>query len=112
MIHKFLYFQQNIKIYHWKSKNYNQHVTSGEFYEKLDELVDKFVELYLTRYSLTVDKIVLKKIKLDEYFTEFNHFLVEELQELVEKKGNSDLATLRDEILAELNHYKYKARMK
>ena len=45
MIHKFLYFQQNIRIYHWKSKNYNQHVTSGEFYEKLDEL--KALEKYL-----------------------------------------------------------------
>jgi hypothetical protein len=112
MIQKFLSFQQNIRIYHWKSKNYNQHVTSGEFYEKLDELVDKFIELYLSRYPLSFGKSVpLKKVELLVYLKEFNDFLVDELEELVSKKGNSDLANLRDEMLVELNHYKYKAMM-
>jgi hypothetical protein len=43
IITEFLSIQQHIRIYHWTTSIYNQHVVSGQLYEKLDELIDKFV---------------------------------------------------------------------
>ena len=51
IIENFLTTQQNIRMYHWTTKIYNQHVISGNLYEKLDELFDKFVETYLGKYE-------------------------------------------------------------
>ena len=44
-IKTFLSIQQQIRLYHWTTKTYNQHVITGKLYEKLDEHIDKFIEI-------------------------------------------------------------------
>ena len=39
-------FLNDIKAYHWQTKSYSEHENLQEFYEKFDELNDRFVETW------------------------------------------------------------------
>ena len=39
-------FLHDIKAYHWQTKSYSEHENLQEFYEKFDELNDRFVETW------------------------------------------------------------------
>jgi hypothetical protein len=49
-----LYFQTNVRLYHWGTKLYARHIASGDLYKQLDTFTDKFVEIYI-KENLTVD---------------------------------------------------------
>ena len=51
LIKNFLTMQNNVRMYHWTTPIYNQHIISGELYEKLDGLFDKFIETYLGKFD-------------------------------------------------------------
>ena len=42
-------FLNDIKAYHWQTKSYSEHENLQEFYEKFDELNDRFVETWQGR---------------------------------------------------------------
>ena len=71
-VEQFLFIQQNIRLYHWTTPIYNQHIVSGELYEKLDKLIDKFVETYMGKYNkIKFEKISLFDICCDLYLAIF-----------------------------------------
>ena len=39
-------FLNDIQAYHWQTKSYSEHENLQEFYEKFDELNDRFVETW------------------------------------------------------------------
>ena len=43
----FLEMLNMIKLYHWKTKTYSQHKATDELYTKMQENVDRFVEVLL-----------------------------------------------------------------
>ena len=120
IIENFLTTQQNIRMYHWTTKIYNQHVISGKLYEKLDELFDKFVETYLGKYeNLNYKKLkILSNYLSDKEFIEFlkrfKQFLMSELEFILSSDDmkNSDLKNIRDEILGEINQVIFLLKMK
>ena len=101
LIQEFLSVQQNIRMYHWTTKIYNQHVVSGELYEKLDGLIDKFVETFLGK----------NKINFDSFDINFKIFLMGEIELFLGEKTNSDLKNIRDEMLSEVNKSIYLLRL-
>ena len=110
-IKTFLSIQQQIRLYHWTTKTYNQHVITGKLYEKLDEHIDKFIEILLanntvdqcnvtTRTSLCTTREDLIKI-----LKKFVIFLNEQVD------LTSDLLTIRDEIIGEVHRHLYLLKM-
>ena len=119
IIENFLTTQQNIRMYHWTTKIYNQHVISWNLYEKLDELFDKFVETYLGKYEtlnykkLTIISNQLNSKELLKFLKRFKQFLMSDLELLLnDKMKNSDLKNIRDEILGEINQFIFLLRLK
>jgi DNA-binding ferritin-like protein len=102
-----------VKLYHWKTKSYSQHKATDELYAKLNELIDKFVEILLGKDESRL-KMMEKHIKLVDYNTtkdfksrihEYREFLID-MNRIFDKR-DTDLLNIRDEILGTLNQFLY-----
>lgn len=108
----FLEFQNNLHIYHWTTKSFARHKASDQLYEKMNELVDKFVEVYIGIYSRP-NKLdgKLKIVKLsDTEFTKYLETTVTYLKKTLPtyfKESDNDLITIRDDMIAAVNQTVY-----
>jgi hypothetical protein len=109
-----------VKLYHWKTHSHAQHKATDELYTKLNEHIDKFIEVLLGKLNganKSNDRIKMMEKRIDlidsnnvkdfksrifeyrEFLTDFNmHF---------DSKNDSDLLNIRDEILADINQFLY-----
>ena len=110
----FLEVLNMVKLYHWKTHSYAQHKATDELYSKLNENIDKFVEILLGKEESRI-KMMEKRIDLIDphnihdfksriyeyrnFLTEFNMFF--------DSKRDSDLLNVRDEILGDINQFLY-----
>ena len=110
----FILMLNTIKLYHWKTRSYSQHKATDELYQKLNENIDKFVEILLGKDESRV-KMLDKQIDLvdlesttdiKEKIHEYREFLIE-LTGKLNPRSDSDLLNVRDEILGDLNQFLY-----
>jgi hypothetical protein len=103
-----------IKLYHWKTKSYAQHQATDELHEKLSEQTDRFIEVLLGKTSSRID-MVENKMKLYDFdkkedfkhkLFEFRQFLID-LNQVFPKKRDTDLMTVRDDMLESVNQFLY-----
>lgn len=115
-IHFFFHLRDQIKLYHWQTTVYSRHKATDDFLEKVDPLIDRYVEVYIGKYGrpkMTAANNSLKVSNMSEAAAErFVRTSAEYvIRDLVPKSGrkaeDSDLTTIRDEILAELNQLLY-----
>jgi DNA-binding ferritin-like protein len=114
---KFLEMLIMVKLYHWKTQSYAQHKATDELYSKLNENIDKFIEVLLgkteTRTNLlkkpTISLIDLSsKEQLKKQIDDFKVYLVNLTDnKFIIKMSNTDLLNIRDEILGDLNQFLY-----
>lgn len=110
-----------IKLYHWKTYSFATHKATDELYDKFNGNMDRFMEVLLGKTSAG-GRIQMKS------GASISLFDLDDPKELVYKIGqfksflinlnvnpglrvlhmdNSDLFTIRDEILADLNQFLY-----
>ena len=114
IVKKFMELLTMIKLYHWKTHSYSQHKATDELYEKLNENIDKFVEVLLGKSGARIKMLESKmnmydletKNELREHLLEYRQFLVDMNRTFHEKK-DSDLLSVRDDILADINQFLY-----
>jgi DNA-binding ferritin-like protein len=106
-----------IKLYHWKTYSYATHKATDDLYSKLNEHMDKFIEVLLGKTGARINLTNQKQINL--YDLNDNKQLISKVNEfksylinLNNNKGmklmsNYDLLTIRDEILADMNQFLY-----
>jgi len=110
----FLKVLNMVKLYHWKTRSYSQHKATDELYERLNENIDKFVEILLGKDETRINMIEKRVDLIDENNTrdlkeriyEFRLFLTE-LNVVFDSKKDSDLLNVRDEILGDINQFLY-----
>ena len=110
----FLEMLNMIKLYHWKTHSFSQHKATDELYAKLNDHVDSFIEVLLgkdgSRIKITGKQIPLIDSKNSTDFKsrihEYREFLIG-LTDRFDKKRDSDLLNIRDEILGDLNQFLY-----
>jgi len=103
-----------IKLYHWKTHSYAEHKATDDLYDKLNSHIDKFIEVLLgkdqTRVKMVERRIDLvdardtKEIKTRIH--EYREFLAD-MNIYFDIKRDSDLLSIRDDILADLNQFLY-----
>lgn len=109
----FLEFQHQMKVYHWQTKSFARHKASDELVDTFQDLTDKFVEAYQGKY----ERIVLDKhnrIVIDntvdndiiKYLDDMRTILTRDIPKVV-KKEDTDLLTIRDEMLMLINKSSY-----
>ena len=103
------------KLYHWNTTSFARHKATDEFDSSLQSILDKFVEVYIGRYTV---KPVVKKLKLDESNLSDEGIVklfitVREYLKTFDKKfTDTDLLNLRDELLANVNQTLYLFNLK
>lgn len=116
----FLAILNIIKLFHWKTKKYAEHISADQYYEDMQKTSDTFIEVYMTKPIHLQHKITQKIAKfsrIDEDETEtnniknrlfeFREFLID-LDDCLEKNEDNDLLNLRDELLVHLQQFLYR----
>jgi DNA-binding ferritin-like protein len=106
-----------VKLFHWKTHSYATHKATDELYSKLNEDIDKFIEIFLGKTGSRIDLMGKKSISLIDLnspeqlkskIESFKSYLVG----LTNNKAlgsmtNTDLLNIRDEILGDMNQFLY-----
>jgi DNA-binding ferritin-like protein len=114
IVKMFLQVLNMVKLYHWKTHSFAQHKATDELYERLNENIDKFVEILLGKDQSRV-KMLEKRIDLTDSdnlkdfkskIFEYRTFLTD-MNMFFDTKRDSDLLSVRDEILGDINQFLY-----
>jgi DNA-binding ferritin-like protein len=109
-----LTLRNQIKIYHWQTKEFSRHKATDDLVDKLDDNIDKFTEVYMGKYGRPNFKGKTASIKIHnfddtdgpQYLQSAVNWLTTKLPKHL-KNTDTDLLNIRDEIIADLNQARY-----
>jgi hypothetical protein len=103
-----LSFRHSIKNLHWMTRSYATHKATDGYLTKLDDLIDRIIETYSARYGRpsTGAKFIQMRVMVYTSFSEAlqifaKEFLQTAFTKFVNPDLDTDLITLRDELLSE-----------
>jgi DNA-binding ferritin-like protein len=106
-----------VKLFHWKTSSYATHKATDDLYTKLNANMDSFIEVLLGKTGLRIDLMGTKSIRLidlssPESFKReieaFKGYLVSlNDNSTMKRMSNTDLYSIRDTILGDLNQLLY-----
>jgi hypothetical protein len=113
IVKMFLEMLNTVKLYHWKTSSYAQHIATDTLYADLNVSIDQFVEIMLGKKGNRVNLTGQKTLPLMDY-TDVTDFKkkIDEFKEFmtslnIDDKKNTDLLNVKDEILGLLNKFTY-----
>lgn len=114
IVETFIGMINTVKLYHWNTHSFSQHKATDELYERLNEHVDKFVEVLLGKKEDRIKHLsssiplVNKHSKYDfkNKIYQYRDYLIS-MNSCLDSTRDSDLLNIRDEILADLNQFLY-----
>jgi len=100
-------FLNNLKLFHWNTHSYSQHMASDELFETLTKSIDTLVESFLqdripiksTIHINTNPNVFMKKLR------EFREFMNQIIV-------SNELLSLRDDIIVALDQFEYRLTLK
>lgn len=110
-----------IKLFHWKTFSYATHKASDSIYDKLNEHMDRFMEVLLGKSNIRMNfsnkkNITLLDVGREEFIVkikQFKNYLINiSNHQAMKSMSNVDLLTIRDELLADLNQFLYLLSLK
>lgn len=112
-----LQIHNQLRIFHWQTESYSQHVAFGDAYSKIGELIDDFVEIYMGKNGRVKAKLTYN-IELDNLTENYSDYIDNHISYLtnltneLDSVKDTDLLNIRDEMLAVLNKLKYLLTLK
>ena len=114
-IHFFLQLRDQIKLYHWQTRVYARHIATDTMLEKMEKNIDSFVEVYIGKYGrpkIAGKNAILSLQNLTEagakrLLTAAVRYLQGPLSKSLNPAMDSDLITIRDELLGNLGQLAY-----
>jgi len=114
MVRMFLDMLNTVKLYHWKTRSYAQHKATDELYGRLNENIDKFVEVLLGKDESRISTMEKRMVSYDSQnqadFKKRIHAFREYLMEMhtcLDPAQDTDLLNIRDEIMGDINQFLY-----
>lgn len=110
----FLEVLNMVKLYHWKTRSYSQHKATDELYDNLNKNIDSFIEVLLGKEERRI-KMLEKRIELIDpsntldfktRIYDYREFLID-INLYFDNKKDTDLLSIRDEILVNINQFLY-----
>lgn len=102
--------QTYTRMFHWTTTSYALHKATDDFVDRLIELMDKFVEVYIGIYKVRPSITQIKILSCSDYIIEENYKLVLETFIKAIRDLNivyPELLNIRDELLGEMNKTQY-----
>lgn len=113
IIRIFFQLTLTVKLYHWQTRSYSRHKATDKLFEKLTELTDQFIEVYIGKYGRPSFndslKLNIKEVSDQEAISMikiFISFLANDIQKYL-SSNDTDLYNIRDELLSNLNQTLY-----
>lgn len=114
IVQTFLQILNMVKLYHWKTHSYAQHKATDELYGKLNENIDRFIEVLLGKDASRIKMVEKQLLLVDpdkladfkEKIYEYRSFLID-LEKIFDEKKDSDILSIRDDILVDINQFLY-----
>jgi len=114
IVRTFIEMLNTVKLYHWKTRSYAEHRATDELYETLNKHIDRFVEVYLGKDESRITawerrleaKQPMNKSDFKQRIYEYREFL-KNLSLHFDAKKDSDLLSIRDDILGHINQFLY-----
>jgi len=114
IVNLMLTLRNQVKIYHWETKNFARHKATDDLVDKLDDNIDKFVEVYIGKYGRPSLNSRTGSIRIRNFndqeapvlLQQAINWMTTKLPSLL-KPSDTDLLNIRDEILADLNQTLY-----
>ena len=110
----FFTMRNQIKLFHWQTKQYSRHKATDSVVDALDSSIDKYVEVYMGKYgrmklNTTTSNFHVKNLSESSILKFIKQCILYLNNDLVIKLKNTDtdLLNIRDEMLAELNQLLY-----
>ena len=114
---KLLSASNNVKLFHWKTQIYSTHKATDELYANLNNNIDTFIEVLLGKIGNRINLLKINSIPVihissdDEMYKEMNNlknYLINlDNNNFMNIMSNSDLFTIRDQILLDINQFLY-----
>ena len=107
IITKSLDFLNNLKLFHWNTRSYSQHMASDELFEELTKKIDTLIESFLQ------NRITIKTtISLNTNPSDFLKKMKEFRMCLILSEVPYELSSLVDEILIDIDQFEYRLTLK
>lgn len=113
-IHFFLHLRDQIKLYHWQTRVYSRHIATDTILEKLDKSIDAYVEIYIGKYgrpklsgkNSTISVYNLTEAGAVRLVNSAIRYLQGSLSKTL-KPSDTDLMSIRDDMIGDLNQLLY-----
>lgn len=107
-------FYNQLRILHWQTKSYSQHIAFGDAFNTLVELVDGLVETYQGKYGhirfkdvVSIELVNDDELSIMDVLDEVTLYLSSSFNAICNSETDTDILNIRDEILASVNKLKY-----
>lgn len=100
--------QTNVQLYHWLTDSYAKHKASDQLYADLQKSIDRYMEVFIGKYGRPTDvntSLAVKRMT-DQELNAYLKEVVKHLQGCV-ASCDSDLGSIRDDILANIHQALY-----
>ena len=98
------------KLYHWNTTAYPRHIASDRFDGVLEDIIDKFMEVFIGRYKIKpmIHKISIEDVLVTDKGIESAYKQTRDiLSQMQNTIPDSDLLNIRDELVGEINKNLY-----
>ena len=117
---KALQLQSQMKVLHWQTTSYAEHVAFGGFYDAADPLIDKLIEAIQGKYGRImfggIDSIQVSdysNLKINVFIYDMELFFGNDIFLCgLNKAGDPEIENILHEIRAEIDKLKYLLTLK
>lgn len=110
-----LQIQGQLKVLHWQTESFAEHMAFDNIYESLSEKFDRLIEVYSGKYKRPKFDGVIELTFADYDSIKIDSFLktvIESFVDMFMAEQDAELANLRDEIVADVDKLKYLLTLK
>jgi DNA-binding ferritin-like protein len=114
---QFMEMLATVKLYHWKTMYLSVHLASDDLYASLNTKLDRFMEVLIGKTNYNIDKLCFKcfSVETKHHFVQTIDGYVEYLRglsDIFHDNSDSELISIRDEIIGDLLQLIYLMRLK
>jgi len=107
-----------VKVFHWSTKSYSKHKATDELHERMNEKMDRFVEVYMGKDGKRITEwnqhmqlmhgkdATTASNDFKKVVHTFREFLIN-LDRCLNPATDSDLLNIRDDLIADVNQFLY-----
>lgn len=108
----FFLLTTQLKVYHFNTKSYSRHVSSGNLFDKIILKMDNFLEVYQGRYGksdvyVKVEAGSMSDDTMTMFLKDAVHFLENIVDDGLIKPGDTELLNIRDDVISDINQTLY-----